>query len=230
MRRSPVQWRWLRPWVLGIPAVLLAMVTSFVGLAWLGSSIPRNHGWSEPEQGIEIFVGTNGVHTEIAMPVATEVIDWRGRFALADIEASTRPYTHVAVSWGEERFFRETPTWGDLDPLVGLGALIGGDALFHVAWYVRPMPSEDFRPMRISHAQYAALSQAIESGLAPEEERQTYPGYSAHDAFYSASGTYHLGRTCNQWTSDTLAAGGIRTGWWTPFPGGVMKWVPDLPD
>ncbi len=229
MKRYAVQWRWLRPWVLGIPAVLLALITTFAVAAWIGSTIPRNSHWSEPEQGIEIFVGTNGVHTEIAMPVANEVIDWRGRFALGDIEAPARPYTHVAVSFGEEQFFLETPTWADLDPLTGLGALGGGDVLVHVAWYVRPAPSDDFRPMRVTHAEYEALAARIVAQLAPEPTRQTYPGYGVHDAFYSGTGSYHLGRTCNQWTSDTLAAAGIRTGWWTPFAGGVMKWVPDLP-
>lgn len=229
MNRYAVQWRWLRPWVLGIPVVLLALLTLFAIAAWAGSSIPRNSHWSEPDRGIEIYLGSNGVHTEIAMPVVSEVIDWRGRFALGDIAAPLRPYTHVAVSWGEEQFFLETPTWADLDPLTGLGALTGGEALLHVSWYVRPMPSDDFRPMRISHAQYAALVRQIARELAPEETRQTYRGYGANDAFYSATGTYHLGKTCNQWTSDTLAAAGIRTGWWTPLAGGVMKWVPDLP-
>ena len=40
--------------------------------------------------------------------------------------------------------------------------------------------------------------------------------------------TYTAIQTCNQWTSDVLAGAGIRTGWWTPFAGGVMKWVPKL--
>ncbi|MCB2083351.1 MAG: DUF2459 domain-containing protein, partial [Sphingomonadaceae bacterium] len=52
-------------------------------------------------------------------------------------------------------------------------------------------------------------------------------GYADYDVFYDAPGTYHLGNTCNQWTSDMLAEAGIKTGWWTPFPGGVMKWVPE---
>ena len=63
----------------------------------------------------------------------------------------------------------------------------------------------------------------------PGEARRRYPGYGAQDVFYSARGRYSAGNTCNQWTSDTLAAAGVRTGWWTPFAGGVMKWVPSLP-
>ena len=54
-----------------------------------------------------------------------------------------------------------------------------------------------------------------------------HDGYGPQDVFYDAPGTYTVANTCNQWTSDTLAAAGVRTGWWTPFAGGVMKWVPN---
>lgn len=34
--------------------------------------------------------------------------------------------------------------------------------------------------------------------------------------------------TCNQWTGDMLADAGVPVGWWTPFAGSVMKWVPPI--
>ena len=61
--------------------------------------------------------------------------------------------------------------------------------------------------------------------VAPAEARQHWPGYASYDTFYEARGRYTMANTCNQWTSDTLAAAGVRTGRWTPFAGGVMKWV-----
>ncbi|TRD12853.1 TIGR02117 family protein [Erythrobacter insulae] len=201
----------------------------FLLSAWIGSSIPRNSDWQETADGVEIFVGTNGIHTEIVMPIATDVIDWRGRFPIGDITAAQRPYTHVAVSWGEKEFFLQTPTWGDLSPGVALNAVTGGSGVLHIAWYVRPAPSDDFRPLRITRDQYASLAAQITAQLAPEDTGQSYPGYSRNDVFYDAVGTYHLGNTCNQWTSDRLAAAGIKTGLWTPLPGGVMKWVNALP-
>ncbi|MBV7266892.1 TIGR02117 family protein [Erythrobacter ani] len=209
-------------------ALLIAAPLLFFLSAWIGSSIPRNSGWREADQGIEIFIGENGIHTEIAMPVVTEIIDWRGQFPIGDIAAPARAYTHVAVSWGERAFFLQTPTWADLDLGVAATALVGGEGVLHVAWYVRPAPSDDFRPVRISREQYAALTREITAQLVPEEGRAVYSGYSQHDVFYDARGTYHLGNTCNQWTSERLASAGIATGWWTPLPGGVMKWVPPI--
>jgi hypothetical protein len=82
--------------------------------------------------------------------------------------------------------------------------------------------------LHLRPGEYHALTQAIIASLPPAAARETLQGYDAHDVFYTARGTYHLGNTCNQWTSDRLAAAGAKVGRWTPFPGGVMKWVPPL--
>jgi hypothetical protein len=103
---------------------------------------------------------------------------------------------------------------------------IGGDGLIHVAHYVRPAPDPTLRPLHVSREDYRRLVAIIESELPPRKGRKVHPGYGDRDVFYDAPGRYTWRRTCNQWTSDTLAAAGIKTGWWTPFAGGVMKWVP----
>lgn len=208
---------------------LIATVALYFVAVWIGSSIPRNSDWVEPDEGVTIYIGSNGVHTEIAMPIESETIDWREHFPLEDLRKPDRDYTHVAVSWGEKRFFLETPTWSEVDPFVAIGSLTGGEALHHAAFYVRPATSDDFRAMRITHEQYATLTKEIITDFPPEEGRKTYPGYGSYDVFYDALGSYHIANTCNQWTSDKLAAAGVRTGWWSPLPGGVMKWVPEGP-
>ena len=212
--------------VLGITlAVPVAAVLLFLLSAWIGSSVPRNADWIEPDDGIEIMVGDNGIHTEIVMPLVSPVKDWRSVFPASDLASPDRPYTHVAVSWGEREVFLNTPTWADLSIATALGAATGGDGLIHAAHYVRPAPGPSNRPLKVTEAQYAALVTAIESQLPPPGTRKTYRGYDGFDVFYDAGGTYHLGNSCNQWTSDTLAKAGVKTGWWTPLPGGVMKWV-----
>ena len=209
-------------------AALLAATLLYFLAAWIGSSIPRNSGWEEPETGVEIMIETNGVHTAIVMPLVTQQKDWRVDFPARDIGAPYRPYTHVSVSWGEREVFLNTPTWADITPATIFGAAVGGDSLLHVAHYVRPAPADWIRPIRISVAQYESLVAAIERQVVPTAKREAYPGYYASDAFYDAPGTYHIGNTCNQWTSDTLAEAGILTGSWTPLAGGVMQWVPEL--
>ena len=221
--------RYLRGLVRVLGAILAGVVLAlalFALAGWIGSSIPRNGEWRETDEGIEILVGSNGVHTELVMPTVTAEKDWRPDFPAADLPLARPDATHVAVSWGEREVFLNTPTWWDLSPMTVLRIVgVGGEGLLHVSHYVRPAPSDDFRPLRLTPDEYRRLVAAVERSL-PQDERESYPGYGPQDVFYEAPGEYTATNTCNQWTSDMLAAAGVRTGWWTPFAGGVMKWVP----
>ena len=221
--------RYLRGLVRVLGAILAGVVLAlalFALAGWIGSSIPRNGEWRETDEGIEILVGSNGVHTELVMPTVTAEKDWRPDFPAADLPLARPDATHVAVSWGVREVFLNTPTWWDLSPMTVLRIVgVGGEGLLHVSHYVRPAPSDDFRPLRLTPDEYRRLVAAVERSL-PQDERVSYPGYGPQDVFYEAPGEYTATNTCNQWTSDMLAAAGVRTGWWTPFAGGVMKWVP----
>ena len=206
--------------------VLIALLV-YALAGWVGSSIPRNPGWEEPERGIEIMVETNGVHTAFVLPLVTPIKDWREDYPASDVRWSGRPYTHLSISWGEREVFLNTPTWWDLSPMTVLRiAGVGGDGLLHVAHYVRPVPSEYARPLTLTPPQYARLVAAIGRST-PPHPRTVHPGYGPQDVFYDAPGRYTAANTCNQWTSNMLSEAGVETGWWTPFAGGVMKWVPE---
>lgn len=194
--------------------------------AWLGSLVPRNSEWTEPASGIPIMVETNGIHTAIVMPLVSAQKDWRGEFPARDLGDPDRAYTHVSVSWGERAVFLDTPEWTDLSPRTAISAAAGGDGLLHVAHYVRPAPGDTARVVRLRPVEYLRLVTAIERQVLPPARRARYPGYDDWDVFYEAPGRYHIGNTCNQWTADTLAAAGVKVGWWTPFSGGVMQWFP----
>jgi uncharacterized protein (TIGR02117 family) len=205
-------------------AVLASLLFALAG--WVGSSIPRNGDWRAPEQGVVIMVGRIGVHTELVVPLVTSEKDWRGDFPAEDLALVRDDYTHVAVSWGEREVFLNTPTWWDLSPMTVLRIIgVGGEGLIHVAHYVRPAPSDANRPLTLSREQYRRLVAAVERSL-PQGERVRHDGYGPQDVFYDAPREYTASNTCNQWTSDMLAEAGVQTGWWTPFAGGVMKWVP----
>ena len=218
--------RWTGRAALGLFGILVAYCLA----AWIGSSIPRNADWHEPAandpDAVPIMVETNGVHTALVLPLVTPERDWRPIFPDSDVAAPGPGYTHVAISWGEKQVFLDTPTWWDLRPWTVLRIVgIGGDGVLHVAHYIRPAPADDIRPLRVTHGEYARLVAAIDRSL-PRSPRVRYHGYGDYDVFYDAPGHYTIDNTCNQWTSNTLAAAGVKTGWWTPMAGGVMKWVP----
>lgn len=213
---------------------LALAVGLYFAAGWVGSSVPVNRDFvsSDAPDAVTVIVTTNGVHTTIAMPLNGPDMDWSDTFPTTDTADPFRPYTHVAVSWGEKAVFLNTPTWADLSPLTVLRIVgLGGEPLYHVEFWVRPAPSPDFRPLRISREQYRRLVRAIVRDLPPPGPgRRAYGGYAEHDVFYDARGSYTAYATCNEWIGETLRMAGIRTGAWTPFPGGVMKWVPPISD
>lgn len=216
---------------LAIPAALVIIVVGYLLAAWIGSSIPQNSTFVEAEDGIEIMVETNGTHTGIVMPVQTDQHNWRQTFpsALRPTSSGAKP-THIAIGFGEREVFLDVPNWSDMRMTTALRiAVLGGDPVIRVSHYVRPVPSENYRPMRISRTQYRRLVSAIEAALPPEPAsgRTVLTGTFAADAYYEARGRYSMGNTCNSWVGARLADAGIEIGLWTPLAGGVMKWIPE---
>lgn len=196
-------------------------------LGWIGSAIPRNNETPVVEDGITIMVETNGTHTGIVMPVVSPQKDWRETFPSAHIRPDGRIPTHIAVGWGEREVFLSVPTWADLKTSTALRiAIFGGDPVMRVSHYVRPAPSETHRPVIISREAYARLATAIEASLPPANgQREILRGTNPADAYYDALGSYTLATTCNSWVGNMLAEADIQMGLWTPFAGGVMKWI-----
>ena len=225
--------RWRR-WVLGTLAVPVALVLVTPLAGWIGSAIPRNAGWREAPpsdpSAIEIMVTTNGIHTELVLPAVTTVKDWRTTFPVIDAQQRIGQYpAYVAIGYGEKEVFLDTPTWTDLDPMTALRiALEGGDALLRVGYLAPPAPDRWHRVLRLRRQEYRKLAINIEAALPPlakGQARKPYRGVQPGHAYYEAAGRYTLTTSSNQWTSDTLAAAGVTIGLWTPFSGGVMKWI-----
>lgn len=211
-----------------ILAVLVAIPIVYLLAALILGLIPANVAWTEPEQGVTIFVRTNGVHTWIVVPKTTPIIDWRPYVPgehLADPRYGNAD--HVAFGYGNREFYLNTPTWADLSPRTAALALFGsGPSLLHVEHDHQPRPSEDTRPLTITPDQYRRLAAYIRARFQLDENGRTMPvpdrGYNRWDAFYEANGGYSFVMTCNEWTGRALRHAGIRTGLWTPFEQSIM--------
>ncbi len=217
--------RWLPRAILGL-AVLIA---TYGAAGLLGGSIPANAGWRPPVRGITIYVETNGVHTDLVVPVAAAGIDWRDLVRPEDIaDPRYAGYDHLAFGWGEQRFYLETPTWADVRPGTVIAAAIGSDrTLVHVEHLPTPAVGADVRPIVLRPGEYRRLSAFIRASFAPVPSGarpKIFRGYGDYDAFYSGSRRYDALMTCNAWTGQALRAAGVRVGAWTPFAVTVMGW------
>lgn len=217
--------RWIGGLVLGL--VVLALAYGTAGL--IGGAIPANAGWRPPARGVTIYVETNGVHTDLVLPVAAEGIDWRDLVRPGDIsDPRYADYDHLAFGWGEARFYLETPTWADVRPGTVLRAAIGSDrTLVHVEHIPAPAAGPDARSIVLRPDEYRRLAAFIRASFAhvpPGTRPKIFPGYANYDAFYSGFGRYDALMTCNAWTGAALRAAGVRVGIWTPFAVTVMGW------
>ena len=203
------------------PARLLGGLAGAVFLYWcvavVAMLIPVNRNFSQTTDGIENFLYSNGVHVDLAVPVANSLKDWRTE------GLPLRPDTrYVAFGWGERNFFLNTPTWSDFRLTAGMGALLWRPTLMHVTEWTHPRG--DAIRLTISDWQYARLVAGIRSGFA-DGATQILPGrgYGKQDNFYVGSGHYSIFMTCNQWTNRVLADAGIRAALWSPLPLGVLR-------
>ena len=215
--------RWARNAVLGFVAAVLAYLAAALTLGL----IPVHRDWRPPEQGIEVFVASNGVHTDFVLPVRSAGMDWFAQFPFAHFARSWPQATHVEIGWGDRGFFLEARTWADVRATTVLRALFFlSSAAMHVMWQPPPEPGPACRRVMLTEAQYARLCQFILQSFRTDAQGALQPilgrGYSDWDTFYEGVGTYSLVHTCNGWTNAALKHIGVRTAVWSPFVQGIL--------
>lgn len=210
---------------------LMALIALYLLAALMGSLFPVNQNWKSPEDGIELFIETNGVHTGIIMPIWSDTHDWTPLLRPEHLSDPSLYGSHILVGWGHEGVYRNTREWTDLRIGDALSAVFGSEeVLIHVYHLKFPQAYPHYRrSLKVSEAEYRKIAAAIETRFALDHQQHSKPspGYGRYDLFYQSNGHYSAFNTCNNWTNDILKQAGVRTGHWTPFQGGVMRWFPE---
>lgn len=202
---------------------LAALPLTYFALAVIGSLVPVNRGWTEPAQGITVYLASNGVHTDLLLPVAAEGLDWRPLIPLGDFRSADPTARWIAFGMGERRVYLETPRWRDIRLGTIWAALTGGERVMHVEWVADP--TWHARAVRLRPEEYRRLWTAIRAGFRLDASgrpvRIDHSGYGPADAFYRGVGRASAINTCNVWTADRLRIAGVRTSLWSPFAPGL---------
>ncbi len=235
----------LRLWIFKAVLLLLLVVSPvvlYLLAAWGLGSIPANRSFQEPATGVEIFVWSNGVHTDLVFPVRHEAMNWLAWLGPSPMESPTNNratenptsvhVSHMAFGWGDRGFFLDVPEWRDLTFKVALNALVlDGEAAMHVTWLESPPAVGRYcRRVMVTEEQYRLLVDHVRQSFKPGPDERPVrikaAGYGDNDAFFEAGGHYGPINTCNEWTGRGLRNAGVRTGVWTPFEGAVTKHLP----
>lgn len=207
-----------------ILTLLLAIPAAYMAAALVGSFVPVNKGWTEPKEGITVYLAGNAIHTDLILPVDAEGLDWAPLFPARDFAWVDPNAGFIAFGSGEKHVYLDTPTWWDLTPRAAASALIGGERVVHVEYV--PSPSYAIRQIRLRPVEYRRLWAAIRAGLRPDSHgrpiRIDHPGYGRSDAFYQGTGKANAIRTCNWVVADWLRLAGVESSVWPPFADGLI--------
>jgi uncharacterized protein (TIGR02117 family) len=204
---------------------LAAIPALYLLAALVGSLVPVNRGWVEPDEGVTIYVANNGVHADLVLPARAQGLDWRTVVPKSDFAAPDPDAAWVAFGSGEERVYLETPRWRDITPRTIWSALTGGRRVMHVEWVGDPAAYAD-RTIRLRPEEYRRLWAAIRADFQRDADGKPMlidrPGYGSSDAFYWATGKFHALKTCNTWAAGRLRLAGVETSLWPPFVQGLV--------
>jgi uncharacterized protein (TIGR02117 family) len=210
-------------WVGRFLTAVLAIPALYLVAALIGTLVPVNRGWVEPQEGTTVYIADNGIHADLILPVKAQGLDWAPLFPKRDFAAAPADAGSIAFGSGEKRVYLDTPTWWDIRPRTIWSALAGGRRVMHVE-YVRD-PYYAVREVRLRPEEYRRLWAAIRAdfALGPDgrPQRIDHPGYGPADAFYQATGKANAIRTCNAVVAGWLRLAGVKTSLWPPFDNGL---------
>ncbi|MVN77171.1 TIGR02117 family protein [Hymenobacter sp. HMF4947] len=210
-------------------ASLAGIVGVYLGVSWVLSRIPVAKKPSNEAETIPFFVYSNGVHTDLVMPVKTSLIDWSQQVRYANTLANDASLPYVGIGWGDKGFYLDTPTWADLKASTAFkaGFWLSSSAM-HATFYAESelRPGPECVALHLSPAEYARLIAYIQASFRHDAAGnvELIPGhsYARTDAFYEAHRVYSVFYTCNTWANNALKISGQKACLWTPFDTGIL--------
>lgn len=185
-------------------------------------------GESNTKREMTIYILTNGVHTDIVVPVKSELYDWSQQVKYADTKSKDTTYKYLAMGWGDKGFYLETPEWKDLKASVAFKAAFGlSTTAIHATFHRNMTIGDSCREINISKEQYKRLIDYMTGSFQKDENGQFIPivtnaVYGDDDAFYEANGSYSMLHTCNTWANTGLKKAGQKACLWTAFKTGIF--------
>lgn len=217
--------KWLKK-ALRITAWILILMLLYALVMFILSRITVGQPTELDQQDVDIYIRSNGVHTDLVMPLVTPYRDWRDYVRPQD---GNTDYTHdfVGFGWGDREFYLNTPSWAELDIITALQAVsYTGESIIHTTFIRNINESDRCVRIPISVNQYKDLIRFIDAHFKPDAAGRPLmiPGsaYGSDDSFYEAKGKYSLVYTCNSWANEGLKAAGQKAALWTLTDTGIL--------
>ncbi|WP_288435063.1 TIGR02117 family protein [uncultured Chryseobacterium sp.] len=216
-------------YLLKLIGIILGIVIIYVILGLLIPYIPVSTKDDGQKKEIPIYIYTNGVHTDIVMPLKNDLQDWSQKIPFTNTKSKNTDYRYIGIGWGDKGFYLDTPTWADLKFSTAVKAAFWlSDSAMHCTYYNTMKEGDDCKMIMISRNQYQNLVKYVEDKFDRDQNGNfilipTNAVYGDNDAFYDAKGTYSFLYTCNTWSNNALKAAGQKAALWTPSDFGIFQ-------
>lgn len=187
--------------------------------------IPSNRYARPQDSGVEIWVISNGPHSDLVLPIRSAEIDWTEFIDVNTFKPSRVNY--IAFGWGDRGFYLDTPTWAELKPKTAFKALfkLSSTTMQVVLYDEVPKHHKFVKALKITPTQYQNVIRYIKDSFRYTEKGEllhiNFAGLPAYEAlnynFYEAEGKYHFLKTCNCWVNNALKEAEVGTATWAPF-------------
>lgn len=219
--------------ILKVIGFLLGAVFLYVILGLLIPYIPVRAEKTDDPKTIELYILTNGVHTDLVVPVKTKYIDWSSKLPFENTKGQKTDFSYISFGWGDKGFYLDTPTWAELKFSTAFKAAFWlSDSAMHCTYYKQMKVGDDCKKMMLTEKQYQQLIHFIDSKFDKDASGKyilikTDAVYGNDDAFYDAKGSYNFTYTCNTWANNGLKAAGQKAALWTPTDFGIFQHYKD---
>jgi uncharacterized protein (TIGR02117 family) len=144
-------------YLITLPIILVFLVSSYLGAAYLLSNIHTSREEQNKKE-IAIYILTNGVHTDIVVPIVSSEMDWSKYVKFSNTTNQDSNFTYLAMGWGDKGFYLETPTWADLKFSVAYKAAFGlSTSAIHATFYKKMFIGNQCKQIWLSKTQYQSL-------------------------------------------------------------------------
>lgn len=207
--------------------VSVALIAFYLFSAIVLQAISVNSDFRESDKDyVEIYILSNGVHTDLVLPLKNEVKDWTAFVNPRDTRSGSLTANYVAFGWGDKGFYLETPEWADLKFKTAFNALFYlSSSAMHVTLHKSMKEDESCKKIRIGRLSYQKLIAFIEKSFDVVDGHPILikdAFYWNNDLFYEGKGRYSLFYTCNTWANSGLKSAGLKACLWTPFDKGIF--------
>ena len=183
----------------------------------------------QKSKNITAYILTNGVHTDLVVPIKSAEIDWSKEIPFDNTVSKRTDFKYLSIGWGDKGFYLDTPTWAELKVSTAFHAAFWlGESAMHTTFYKAMTEGDDCKKIMLTKAQYVDLVKFVDSKFDKNSAGQnilikTDAVYNDDDAFYEAQGSYSFLYTCNTWTNNALKAAGQKAALWTPTDFGIFQ-------